>query len=242
MIMIDRAQRREQSGMNRKEFQLGVKEALPIVLGYFPLAMAFGVLARASHLSLWQVLAMSLLIYSGSAQFIAVGMLGAGAAPASIIAAIMLVNSRLILLSASLAPHLSRFNATLLSFLAHGLTDETYAVGINRMREKPVNQWYLSGLFLTAHLAWVGGSVAGGMLGTLLGDTQRWGLNFALTAMFISLLILQLKNNITIVVACLAGLLSVVVTCMIGSGWNIIVATVLAATVGVLVEKWKKQS
>ncbi|MDQ0286337.1 4-azaleucine resistance transporter AzlC [Desulfofundulus luciae] len=228
--------------MNKRYFLLGVKDALPVVLGYLPLGMAFGVLARSGHLSIGQVLAMSLIIYSGSAQFIAVGMLGTGAAPASIMATVMLVNSRLILLSASLASHLSRVTAPVLSFLAHGITDETYAVAVGRMGEKPANRWYLTGLFVTAHMAWLGGSAAGGILGRLLGDTARWGFNFALTAMFVCLLILQLKNNVTIMVACLAGLVSVVVASMIGGGWNIIVATILAATVGVLMEKWEKPS
>ncbi|MBE3586288.1 AzlC family ABC transporter permease [Desulfofundulus thermocisternus] len=228
--------------MNKNHFFLGARDALPIVLGYFPLAMTFGVLARSSNLSLGQIVAMSLMIYSGSAQFIAVSMLGSGATPPGIIATILLVNSRLILLSASLAPYLPRMAAPVLSFLAHGLTDETYALAVSRTGETPPTRWYLSGLFITSHLAWVGGSALGGFMGALLGDTSRWGFDFALTAMFICLLIMQLKNNITIAVACLAGLISITAATMLGRGWNIIPATVLAATIGVLMEKWNKPS
>lgn len=231
---------KEQS--SKEQFLYGVKSALPIVLGYLPLGLAFGVLARTNGLSVSEVAAMSLLIYSGSGQFIAVGMLGTGAAVASIIATIFLVNSRYLLISASLAPYMRKISAPLLSLLAQWVTDETYAVGLNHLQENGTNRSYILGLFITAHLAWFSSSVVGAVLGNFVADTAKYGFNFALTAMFICLLIMQIKNNLMVWIAILAGILSVAVNTFWQGSWNIILATVTAATVGVMAERWKKQS
>ena len=229
-----------QKAPSNTQFMLGVKSGLPILLGYMPLAMAFGVLAKDSGMSTAQVVAMSMLVYSGSAQFIAVGMLGAGVAAAGIITTILLVNSRMLLLSASLAPFLKLLPTPFLALASHGITDETYAVALGHLGEHKASRSYLAGLFVTAHLSWVTGSFAGAVLGNLVGDTARYGLDFALTAMFICLSVMQLKNRPTVLVALLAAALSVLAKTMSLGSWNIILATVLAATTGVILTKWKK--
>ncbi|MHB8158193.1 MAG: AzlC family ABC transporter permease, partial [Desulfocucumaceae bacterium] len=76
----------------KKEFLRGVKDALPIVLGYLPLGTAFGVLAGNYGLSFGQVAALSFFLYSGSGQFLAIGLLKAGLSPPAIISSIFLVN------------------------------------------------------------------------------------------------------------------------------------------------------
>lgn len=228
--------------MRREQFLQGVKSAVPIVLGYLPLGMAFGVLAKSGGLTTSQVAAMSILVYSGSGQLIAVGMLGAGAAAAGIITTIFLVNSRYLLLSASMAPYLKKFSSPFLAVTAHGITDETFAVGLSHFQKNQANGPYLLGLFITAYLAWVTGSVAGAAVGNLVGDTARYGLDFALSAMFICLLMMMLQDRPGIMVAVLAGALSVTLKIFIQSNWNIILATVIAAAAGVVMQRWKKQS
>lgn len=228
--------------IRKDKFLQGVKSAVPIVLGYLPLGMAFGVLAKSGGLTTGQVAAMSILVYSGSGQLIAVGMLGAGAAAAGIITTIFLVNSRYLLLSASMAPYLKRLSSPFLAIAAHGITDETFAVGLSHFQKERADGSYLLGLFITAYLSWVTGSVAGAAVGNLVGDTARYGLDFALTAMFICLLMMMLKDRPGIMVAVLAGTLSVTFKIFIQSNWNIILATVIAATAGVVMQKWKKQS
>lgn len=228
--------------MSKKQFLLGMKSALPIVLGYLPLAMTFGVLAKSNGLSIGQVAAMSVLVYSGSGQLIAVGMLGSGAAAAGIIATIFLVNCRYLLLSASIAPYLKKLSSPFLALLSHGITDETYAVGMGHFRENQPDGSYLLGLFTTAYLSWVSGSVAGAAVGNLVGDTARFGLDFALTAMFICLLIMMLRDRPGVLVAVLAGTLSLIFKVYFHNNWNVILATVIAATVEVTLQRWKKQS
>lgn len=226
----------------KRDFILGVRDALPVVLGYLPLGLAFGVLARNYGLSVGQVAAMSSFIYSGSGQFVAIGMLKAGQAWLEIITAILLVNLRYLLLSASMAPFFRKISSPFLMAAAHGITDETYAVALGRFRNFKARPAYAAGLFTTAYLAWVLGSVAGAAAGNLVGDTARFGLDFALTAMFISLLVLQLKDRPTLMVAVISGILSLAIRGVFQSNWNAVISTVVAASLGVFCIRWKARS
>ncbi|MGE5653154.1 MAG: AzlC family ABC transporter permease, partial [Bacillota bacterium] len=90
----------------------GARAALPIVLGYVPIGLAFGVLAVQQGLGVPGIFLMSLIVYAGSAQFIATGMLAAGASPTAIIATTFLVNLRHLLMSASMSAHLRHIHPT----------------------------------------------------------------------------------------------------------------------------------
>jgi len=222
----------------KKEFLRGVKDALPIVLGYLPLGTAFGVLAGNYGLSFGQVAALSFFLYSGSGQFVAIGLLKAGLSPPAIIASIFLVNLRYLLLSASIAPFFRKFSSRFLAIAAHGITDETYAVALGSFRKSKARPSYIAGLFITAYLSWISGSILGVAVGSLAGDTARFGVDFALTAMFISLLVMQLKDRPTLAVAIMAGILSIIIREFSQSGWNVVVSTVTAATLGVIHSRW----
>ena len=226
----------------KRDFILGVRDALPVVLGYLPLGLAFGVLARNYGLSVGQVAAMSSFIYSGSGQFVAIGMLKAGQAWLEIITAILLVNLRYLLLSASIAPFFRKISSSFLLAAAHGITDETYAVALGRFRNYKAQPAYVAGMFTTAYLAWVCGSVAGAAAGNLVGDTARFGLDFALTAMFISLLVFQLRDRPTLMVAVISGILSLAIRGVFQSNWNAVISTVVAASLGVFCIRWKARS
>ncbi|NLW07276.1 MAG: AzlC family ABC transporter permease [Clostridia bacterium] len=223
-------------------FIQGMQAALPIVIGYLPLGFAYGVLAREAGLSLAETVLMSVLVYAGSGQFIAVSLLGSGVTAAAIIMTVFLVNLRHLLFSASFVPHLRRFNPVFLSMVAAQITDETFAVAINHYSNHEAHLPYHFGLNLTAHAAWITASFLGGLTGDLIGDPSRYGFNFALPAMFIILLVMQLKNKKTLLVALMAAVFSVAIAVIWPGNWNIIVATILAATLGVILEPWISKS
>lgn len=222
--------------MSREQFLAGVKSALPIVMGYLPLGFAYGVLAREAGLSLFQTTMMSLLLYAGSGQFIAVGLMGSAVSAAAIIFTVFLVNLRHLLMSASFIPHLRHYPVPLLGFVSYQITDETYAVAISRFQENPADKSWHLGLNITAHGAWVVAGFLGGAFGNLIQNPQQYGLNFALPAMFIALLIMQVKDKPAVLVALIAALFSTAIKYYFVGSWNIILATVIAATLGVLIE------
>ena len=88
----------------------GVRRALPIVLGYVPIGFAYGVLAGKSGISAANTVLMSLIVFAGSAQFIAVGLFASGSGPAVVILTTFVVNLRHLLMAASLAPYLSKWS------------------------------------------------------------------------------------------------------------------------------------
>lgn len=225
-----------------QELKQGLKSSFPIVLGYLPLGFAFGVLARDSGLSAAQTVLMSALCLTGAGQFIAVGMFKTGGSLLAIILTVLFVNLRYALFAASTVPHLkeklSPAPAALLSFF---LTDETYAVSMNRYRTRPATASYFAGLGLSSYLAWSGSTLTGALLGGMITNTDRLGMNFALPAMYISLLILMVRKRSHLYTALAAAAIALMVgrlyPAAMANNFNIIVATLAGATVGVVLNQ-----
>ncbi len=222
-------------------FLQGVRAATPVVLGYLPIGFAFGVLARATGLTVAEIALMSVLVYAGSAQFIGAGMISAGASVPAIISTTFLVNLRHLLMSAALAPSFRRQSPLTNSLLAYGITDETFAVNSAALQGRPASPWFVAGLHITSQSTWVLSSTAGGLAGQMAANTAALGLDFALPAMFIGLLMPNLQGEergVRIISAIVAAVVAVGITLYAAeSSWSIIAATVIAATVGVLLTR-----
>lgn len=218
----------------------GSKKALPIVLGYLPLGFAYGALASLAGFNLSMIVAMSLIVFAGSAQFISVSMLAAGAGGASVIATVFLVNLRHLLMSASLSPELQKFPRKSLPLLAFWLTDENYAVACGEFRKGEKSHLFMLSLFGTAYAGWVAGGALGGLFGGFFTGTNAvLTMEYALYAMFIFLLVIQMTEKKLLLAACVSGALSLLFYLTIPGSWYIMLATVCTATMGVLVEQWK---
>jgi 4-azaleucine resistance transporter AzlC len=208
------------------------------MLGYVPIGFAFGVLARAAGLSVAETGLMSLLVYAGSAQFIGVGMLAAGATLPAIISTTFLVNLRHLLMSTALVPSLRQNPGWQNSLLAYGITDETFAVNTAILQGRPANSPFVAGLHIASQSSWVIASVVGALAGQLAGNTEALGLDFALPAMFIGLLMPNLRGTDRrprLISALVAAAVAVgIAVAFQGSSWSIIAATLVAATVGVM--------
>lgn len=221
----------------------GMTQALPIVLGYIPVGFAYGVLAQKAGLSAFNTLLMSVIVYAGSAQLISVGLIASGLAPLSIIITTFIVNLRHMLMSAALSPHLQNWRKRELSAFAYEITDESFALHATRMEDggRPKSETFA--INLTAQASWVLGTALGIFGGQLIAEIEPFALDYALPAMFIALLVIQIRNKVQVVVAVLAGVFSLGLYWRGLQQWYVIVATVLAATLGVVFEQWtKKQS
>ncbi|ABO51078.1 AzlC family protein [Desulforamulus reducens MI-1] len=223
-------------------FKEGFKAALPVVFGYFPIGMAFGVLAVQSGMTTLEVFMMSLLVYAGSAQFIAASLLATQASIGTIIFTTFLVNSRHLLMTASLAPYMKKISSKLLSLLGFWVTDETFAVSIAAVAKEPKDKGFFLGLYITSHVAWISSTVLGSMMGNFIPNPEKFGLDFALPAMFIALLILQVRHKKALAIIIISAALSIGIKLNMAGSWNIILATVISATIGVLMDKWMEKS
>jgi 4-azaleucine resistance transporter AzlC len=215
--------------------------ALPVVMGYLPIGFAYGVLAINAGLSVLETVAMSVIVYAGSAQLMAVSLFAAGINPFSIIATTFIVNLRHLLMSASLAPYMERWQKGQVAAFCYELTDESFGVHSLRFAKGETEAPRALAINLTCQLAWVGGTLLGALAGGLITDVKPFALDYALPAMFIALLVLQIKSKRHLLVALIGGALSMAFWLGHVTQWNVIFATVLAAAVGAGVETWNKQ-
>lgn len=229
-------------------FAAGTRAALPVVLGYLSIGFAAGVVERAAGLTVLEVLLLSTVLYAGSAQFVAASMIAAASPASAIVATVFFVNLRHLLLSAALAPALARLPAWVNALIGVQLTDETFVVAWSRVANGgQLNGPWMAGLNLSAWGAWGLANVAGALLGEVIRDTRALGFDFALAGMFAALAVLQLsaggdqarhRRARAITVAIVAAALSVVVALQLAGNWNVIVATLVAATLGLVLERW----
>ena len=215
----------------------GFKKSIPVILGYMPIGISYGILALQTDLPPYLIIGMSIFVFAGSSQLIAVNMLTAQAAVIPVVMTTFLVNLRHILMSASLSLHFKKTPQKLLPILGFVITDESFALGSTLLEDETENKglFFLS-LGLSAYLGWVFSSLAGVLIGRYILDFEIPVIGFVLPAMFIILLIMQVKEKMDIVVSIIAAVLSLSFYFILPGNWNIIIATVLAAVAGVIIE------
>jgi 4-azaleucine resistance transporter AzlC len=224
----------------RRGWVTGIAQAIPIVMGYVPIGIAFGVLAQKAGVSVLNTLLMSLLVYAGSSQLIAVGLLAARVPALSVILTTFVVNLRHLLMSAAVSPFLKRWRPLELAAFAYELTDETFAVHSARFASVGPNKTEVFATNVTVQASWVFGTGLGIWMGRAIADVEPLGLDYALPAMFIALLVLQIKDRVQVGVALLTGMIAVGLLLVGVTQWHVIVATVIGATIGVMLERWTK--
>ncbi len=223
-------------------FVIGVKDCVPTLLGYLSIGLAAGVVQKTAGLSIAEITLLSLILYAGSAQFVIAGMLATTTSISAIVLTVFFINLRHILLSASLAPYFRKVSIVRNMLIGALLTDETFGVAINKAtKTTSLNEQWMHGLNLTAYLNWVVANIAGALMAQWITNPAELGLEFALPAMFIGILVLAIssrrKIRKDIIVATIAGLIAVYASVYISSSTGIIIATLVAATIGMVLKK-----
>lgn len=220
---------------NYESLKRGIKDAFPIILGYLPIGMAYGMLAVNKGLTPFQTTAMSIFVFAGSAQLVSIEMIAAGAAVTAIIAMTFLVNLRHLLLSASLSLKLRDLPFYYYPFIGFLVTDESFAVAMAKIEKKKNKEHYFLGLGFAAYLGWIFSSAAGAFLTEFIPFGSGGALDYVLPAMFVVLLVMQITSKTELIVALFSALMSLIFAITIDGSWNIILATVLAAFLGVYI-------
>ena len=172
--------------------QTVLRASLPVSFGYVPLGAAFGVLLTGLGYGWWWALVMGLVIYAGSAQFLAVGLLSAGAGALEADVAALLLNLRHVFYGLAVR---DRYRSMGKSgwYAVFGLTDETFSL-LAGLGPQPADKAFIIGVTAFNQFWWVLGCLAGGLLGKSLPFSTQ-GLAFSLTALFAVLLIEQMRQN-----------------------------------------------
>ena len=217
-------------------FKEGLSAGWPICLGYLPIGMAFGVLAQKAGLGPVKIGLMSILVFAGSSQFIAVSMLDTGASALTIITTTFVVNLRHVLMSSALSVYLRAARRKWLALYAYGVTDESFAVNLPLFN---AGHWSLPRALVVNHaanLTWFFSTIAGGIGGRFIPEGAL-GIDYALIAMFICLLVYQIRKQIHLLTAVLAGLMAVGLALLIPGNSYIVIASIAAASVGVVIQR-----
>jgi 4-azaleucine resistance transporter AzlC len=222
----------------------GVRDCIPTVLGYVSIGFAAGIVGNSAGLSLLEIGLLSALVYAGASQFIICAMLMTMSPASAIIATAFLVNLRHLLMSATLAPHFTSYSLATNIGIGALLTDESFGVATNRIAQgAPLSARWMNGLNLTAYSVWIVSCVAGGWLGSWISDPEAAGLDFALTAMFAALLVLQLaaqpKSRLWRYIALIGYMIVImyILSAVFSSSVAVLLSTLIVATIGAVTDK-----
>lgn len=224
-------------------FVEGLGDSIPVALGIATYGVVFGMLAAGAGLEALDVLVMSALVFSGSAQFAGLPMLFGGAGPAELFTATWMLSLRHLVMGVSLAPLLAGQSMAWRLVLAFGLNDESYGLTTAHMARSGFAPGYMLGAGAATFVSWLGSTVAGTVLAgatALSGGTPisaRRGLSFAFPAVFIALLVPQVRGRPA--VAALVGAIaaSAVVSPFLGVGGRVLVGALAAALGGGWLER-----
>lgn len=228
-----------EKNFKRLERIRGVKAGIPIVIGYLPIAMTFGMLGKSTGVTLTEAFLFSSMVFAGASQFMALNLIALGVGAGEIILATLLMNFRHFLMSASLAAKLQIRDRKKLPLIAFWVTDETFSVATLATGQE-LTETYLFYLELVSYGAWVLGTVIGYLVGNTLPVLIQTSMGIALYAMFIAILIPSAKKSKTIaLLAILSGGLHTLLDYihLFPKGWNLIVTIVVASALGVVVLK-----
>lgn len=218
-----------------EKFKEGLMAALPIVIGYFPIAMAFGLLAKNTQISFRDTSLLSILVYAGASQFMALDLIGAGVGTGSIILATFLLNLRHMMMSASLAVDFNNIPKKFLSIVGFGITDETFSV--ISFNKKKTNLPFVLTLIILSYSSWVIGTMVGYAVGEILPISLQSSLSIGLYAMFAALLSPEISKSRNILfLSIISAVVYIVIfySNILTSGWDIILGIIISSVLGVV--------
>jgi len=221
--------------MDKQNLQEAARAGIPIFIGYFPAAVAFGILAKTTGVCLLDTFLFSAVVFAGASQFIALNLLVTGMGPLGIILTTLLVNFRHFLMSTYLSTRIKEKAWAWYIPIAFGVTDEVFSV-LSFTREKLTRTFVLI-VEITAYSGWVTGSLSGYLLGGFMPPILTQSMGVALYALLLAILMPEIKSSHrSLVLALASGLFNWLLVYMdvLPKGWSIIVCILVVASIGAL--------
>lgn len=219
-----------------KLFAQGARDIIPLLVAAAPFGIVYGALAQTNGLSVLATLGMSLFVFAGSSQFVAVTLVGAGAAVPIIILTVFIVNLRHMLYAVSLMPYVSKMAQPVRALMGFWLTDESYATLTSRMLNEPKLphfHWYYFGAAFAMYFNWQCCTLLGILLGQEIPDLTKWGLDIAMVVAFVGIVVPILKDK-----AQWACAITAFVAALLTHSWphqsGLLLSSLLAIVVGLM--------
>lgn len=219
--------------MVKQDYKDAAKAGIPIFIGYFPAAVAFGILSQTIGISLLESFLFSAVVFAGASQFIALNLLVTGMGPIGIIFTTLLVNFRHFLMSAYLSTRIGEKVKKFYFLLAFGVTDEVFSV--LSFKKGPLSRGFVLALQMSAYSGWVSGTLCGYLLGGFIPPILSQSMGVALYALLLAILMPEIKaSNFPLFLALSSGLLNWLLIHLdfLPKGWSIIVCILVVASAG----------
>lgn len=189
----------------RDDVGAGLRDGAPAALGNLPYGLVLGIAAASVGLTLPQAAGLAGFVFAGLASLTMLDLFGGGASVAVIVAAALVINVRFTMYSASIAPHFERLDRGWRLFLPFFLVGPVYAIALDAyQQDRPDHYgWYFLGVAVPSWAVWVGGTVAGMVIGT--GVPDSWRLGFAVPLIFIAIIVRFLEDLPTVIAALTSG-------------------------------------
>jgi 4-azaleucine resistance transporter AzlC len=198
----------------------GIRDVAAPAIAAIPIGLLFGAVAVTKGLSALEVALMSALVFAGGAQFAAIEIWSYPVPIAALAFSTLLINLRHVLMGASLARKVAfGRGARLASFAV--MADENWALAERRALQRPVSLAYWAGMGLVFWLNWVVWSTLGALIGAAMGPPERFGADFAFTALFIGLIATFVTGRGTLLVIAASGLTAALVHRFVGAPWHV---------------------
>lgn len=222
--------------MKKQEFLEGIRDGIPICLGYFSVSMAFGLTAVLSGIPIWAAVVISLTNLTSAGQFAGMNLIAAQGALVEIGLTTLIINIRYFLMSISVSQKVDqKMTMKERMAVAFGITDEIFAVSMQRDHE--LTTAYMAGLILTPVLGWTGGTLVGAVATSLMPPILSNAFGIALYGMFIAIIVPPAKEQKNVLFAVLLAIAASVackytpVIKNLSSGWTIILITLVVCVI-----------
>ncbi len=218
------------------------KDGFPIVIGFIPIAIAFGMLSKAAGITTLESVGFSLIVFAGASQFIALNLLIGGVGIGEIIITTFLVNFRHFLFSASLSPKIDEEMKRKVPFIAFGLTDEIFS--IVSLKKKGLSSEYVILLEFFAYSALAIGTLVGNILGEILPEVIKLSMGIALFALFTAIIVPEIKKSSRVIVLFMgAGVINsfLLEFVELSQGWSMILSILFASVSNIFISEKEKE-
>jgi 4-azaleucine resistance transporter AzlC len=203
-------------------------EGWPVLVTVLVVGIPFGIVARQSGLSPAEIVAMSLFVFAGASQFAMVQLFKDGVAWPVVVATVLLINLRHLLMAAALRPFFARVSVVRRLAAAFVLTDEAFAMAIGWFRRGRTELTYYAAFAVALYVLWNVSTVIGMLLGPSIGEPRRFGVDFAITATFIAIVVLGVRSRPDALVALAAAVLAAALAYLGASVIAVVTAGALA--------------
>ncbi|WP_056978923.1 AzlC family ABC transporter permease [Fructilactobacillus fructivorans] len=223
---------------NESAWKENLKVSFPLDLSYIPIGLACGILLHVAGFNTFNTILVSLLVFSGGAQFLIASMLTINSPLLTIVLMLFFLELRYALLGSSLSKYLHGQNTLFTFFFACSLNDENYAV--NYLKFSTDKKWTPKDALQVEHFTlffWTISNLVGSLIGSAL-TIDLTVVHFALTALFLYMIVMQLKDLLKVFIAFLAAGLAIFFLVLTKSTLGLVAATLVASFVGFMLDKY----